>query len=100
MNASTAEALALARESTLRSSSRATCRACSARRPRSSSIGTFVPPADRQPLLDGSAARLIGVHGHNIPDSVASFLPLRGIIVGHRLDHAFIAALAERSRAA
>jgi len=43
---------------------------------------------------------VIGVHGHNIPDSVASFLPLRGIIVATVLDHAFIAALAERSRAA
>jgi hypothetical protein len=59
-----------------------------------------LPPDDRSGLLNGSAVRLVGVHGYNIGDSVASFLPLRGVVVSRHLDQAFVAALARRATAA
>jgi hypothetical protein len=60
----------------------------------------FVPPDERSHLLNGSAARVVGVHGFQVSDSVASFLPLRGIVVSRHLDRAFVATLAGRGSAA
>jgi hypothetical protein len=60
----------------------------------------FVPAEDRSRLLDGSAARLAGVHGYHLSDSVASFLLCRGTLVSRHLDRAFVATLAGPSRAA
>jgi hypothetical protein len=59
-----------------------------------------LPPEDRSSLLNGFAVRVVGVHGYNIADSVASFLPLRGVVVSRHLDLAFVAALARRVTAA
>jgi hypothetical protein len=60
----------------------------------------FLPPEVRSHLLNGSAVQLVGVHGFQVGDSVASFLPPRGIVVSRHLDRAFVAALARRARAA
>jgi hypothetical protein len=60
----------------------------------------YLPPEDRSYLLNGCAVQLVGVHGYNIADSVASFLPQRGIVVSRYLDEAFFTALADRARAA
>jgi hypothetical protein len=60
----------------------------------------FVPPDERSRLLNGSAARVVGVHGFQVSDSVASFLPLRDILVSSHLDRPFVTALAGRDSAA
>jgi hypothetical protein len=59
-----------------------------------------VPPETRAHLLNGFAGHLVGLHGYQISDSVAGFLPQRGIVVSRRLDQAFVAALAGPARAA
>jgi hypothetical protein len=60
----------------------------------------FIPPEDHSYLLNGCAVQLVGVHGYKVGDSVASFLPQRGVVVSRHLDQAFVAALARRASAA
>lgn len=57
-------------------------------------------PDYRAKLLNGSAAKVVALHGFQIPDSVASFLPRRGIIVSRRLDDYLFQALAGLAKAA
>jgi hypothetical protein len=58
-------------------------------------------PADLQSYLsNGTAVRVVAIHGYNLSDSVASFLPRRGIDYGRRLDEQFFRELAEGSSAA
>jgi hypothetical protein len=58
-----------------------------------------LPPEYRTRLLNGTRVTVLAVHGYGIPDSVASFLPRRGVICSRRLDNELFAALA-RARAA
>lgn len=60
----------------------------------------FVPEDYRTKLLNGSVVNVVAVHGYNVPDSVASFLPRRGIIFSRRLDDHFFQALAGLDQAA
>src|SRR5262245_26959161 len=60
----------------------------------------YLPSDDRSRLLNGSAVQVVGIHGYNLSESVASFLPRRGIVVSRHLDQMFVAAVAQRNRAA
>src|SRR5260370_29242832 len=60
----------------------------------------YLPPEDRDHLLNGSAVQVVGVHGFQVADSVASFLPRQGVVVSRHLDQALVAAPAGPSRAA
>ena len=62
----------------------------------------FLPPDDRARLLDSDAVRVVALHGYNLDDGLANFLPRRGVLCRRRLDDRFVQALtaAARSRAA
>jgi hypothetical protein len=53
-----------------------------------------MPPDYRARLLNGTAVRVVAVHGFNVPDSVSGFLARRGVLISPRLGHAFFQALA------
>jgi hypothetical protein len=58
-------------------------------------------PADLQSyLINGMEVQVVAIHGYNLSDSVASFLPRRGIVCGRRLDEQFFRELVESSSAA
>ena len=55
----------------------------------------FVPADYRARLLNGSPAKVVAVHGYQIPDSVGSLLAeRRNIIVSRKLNNEFVRAVA------
>ena len=60
----------------------------------------FTPVDARAQLLNGTAVNVVAVHGHGVSDSLASFLPRRGIVRSPRLDQHFLKALSGRDDAA
>ena len=60
----------------------------------------FIPEDYRTKLLNGAALNIVAIHGYGLSDSLASFLPRRGIICGHRLDQHFLRALTGKDNAA
>jgi hypothetical protein len=46
----------------------------------------YLPEDYRAGLLDGSGANVVAIHGYNVGDGPASFLPRRGILHTPRLD--------------
>jgi hypothetical protein len=58
-------------------------------------------PADYQAkLLNGTEVNVVAIHGYNLDDGLASFLPRRGILCSRRLDHHLFRALADGAKAA
>lgn len=60
----------------------------------------FIPEDNRAQLLNSTAVNIVAVHGYNLGDGLASFLPRRGIICSRRLDQHLFQALASPARAA
>lgn len=60
----------------------------------------FIPEEDRANLLNGTALKIVGIHGYGLSESLASFLPRRGILCSPRLDQHFMQALTGRGNAA
>ncbi len=60
----------------------------------------FLPEDDRAALLKDSGVQVVAVHGYNLDDGVARFLPRRGIRCGKRLDRRLFQGLADDGRAA
>ena len=46
----------------------------------------YLPEDCRAGLLTGSGANVVAIHGYNVGDGPASFLPRRGILYSPRLD--------------
>jgi hypothetical protein len=59
-----------------------------------------IPEDDRARLLNGTAVNLVAVHGYNLGDGLAGFLPRRGILCGRQLGHHLFRALAGPAGAA
>ena len=60
----------------------------------------FLPEDLRTYLLNGTAVQVVAFHGYDLGDSVAGFLPRRGILCGPRLDENFFQELVRGSSAA
>ena len=60
----------------------------------------FIPEDNQTGLLNSTAVNIVAVHGYNLGDGLAGFLPRRGIICSPRLDHYLFQALASPARAA
>jgi len=60
----------------------------------------FIPEDYRAKLLNGTAVNVVAIHGYGLSDSLASFLPRRGILCGPRLDQHFLQALTGKDNAA
>jgi len=53
-----------------------------------------LPPGDRARLLNGTTVNIVAIHGYNLGELLASFLPRRGILCTPRLDDHLFQALA------
>jgi hypothetical protein len=60
----------------------------------------FIPEDSQAELLNSTAVNIVAVHGYNLSDGLAGFLPRRGIICSPRLDCRLVQALASPARAA
>jgi len=60
----------------------------------------FIPEDYRAKLFNGTAVNIVAIHGFGLSDSIASFLPRRGIVCSLRFDRHFMQALIGKDHAA
>jgi hypothetical protein len=53
----------------------------------------FLPEEYQKHLLNGTTVNIVAIHGYNLSDSLAAFLPRRGILCARRLDEQLFQAL-------